>query len=79
MGNQFTGELRGHFSPGPQYVLPGLMGGAPANRFAADTNLQENRVRFTSMEPAILNATGRTTLDASVRVRACIRTYLSHA
>ena len=34
-GTQYLREQQGHFSPGPQYAVPGLIGGAPANRFTA--------------------------------------------
>ena len=44
-------EMKGHFSPGPQYAIPGGMGGAPANRFGAEKKLKDDRWRFAGIEP----------------------------
>ena len=64
-GTQYLREQQGHFSPGPQYAVPGLIGGAPANRFTAEIELQKNRMRHTGMAPLVLGATGRTSLDSA--------------
>jgi len=40
IGRHFMREMQGHYSPGPQYRVPGTTGGAPGNYFASTHNLQ---------------------------------------
>lgn len=61
-GKHFVAELRGHFSPGPQYTLPGGIGGAPANRFAVDRKLQRDRLAQTGVG---MDGTSRSTQYAN--------------
>jgi len=63
MGRDFQCEMRGHFSPGPQYALPSMIGGAPANRFALDVELKHNRNHYVKTSPVHGSAT--VSLDAT--------------
>lgn len=74
-GHMFMHEMKGHFSPGPQYAIPGGMGGAPANRFGAEKKLKDDRWRFAGIEPTATRSmtaaqlgghSGHWTLDARV-------------
>jgi hypothetical protein len=47
----FLSELKGHFSPGPQYSIPGCFGGAPANQFASEAKLKADRTRYSGLPP----------------------------
>jgi len=40
VGKHHMREFQGHYSPGPQYQIPGLTGGAPGNAFASTKQLQ---------------------------------------
>ena len=55
IGRHFMREMQGHYSPGPQYRVPGTTGGAPGNYFASTHNLQAVAER---------HGTGRRSLSA---------------
>lgn len=62
-GRHFMGQMMGHFSPGPQYTVPGGIGGAPANRFALERKLQTDRTKFAGND--IMAQTSRSTQYAN--------------
>jgi hypothetical protein len=68
LGRAFSRELMGHFSPGPQYSVPGMCGGAPSNRFEAEKRLQNQHCRMTTGET--LAGSQRVSLSATVSTQA---------
>lgn len=50
MSGRHMRELKGHFSPGPQYSLPGSIGGTTGNALAASERIRSTKPQASGME-----------------------------
>ena len=57
VGPHHMREFMGHFSPGPQYTLPGGIGGAPGNAFKSAETLQKLTKKFAPKRTVTLSPT----------------------